>query len=141
MQVYLMTAISFERYYILYKTININTMNYKMGIRYVIGSILLSFFWSTTPLLGWSHYSLEDGRISCTVEYKDRSNNVFSYNVSMFLFVFLIPFSLIILTNIKSFLIVIWFFLFIFGNLSILIIFFRLGRNVWCLSTLSRESF
>lgn len=101
-----MSAISFERYYILYKTINVKRMKSKIAVRSIIISILLSLFWSTAPLLGWSHYTLEDGLVSCSVEYKDTSLNVFSYNVCMFIFVFIIPFGMIVVTNLRAFYIV-----------------------------------
>jgi hypothetical protein len=67
---------------------------------------LLSLFWASMPLLGWSNYTLEDNKIACCVDYKTRNLNVISYNVCMFVFVFGIPFSLIIISNIKSLLMV-----------------------------------
>ena len=59
------------------------------------------------PILGWSYYSLESGLVSCSVEYNEKSLNVISYNIGMFIFVFILPFGITTYTNIKSFLIVI----------------------------------
>jgi hypothetical protein len=98
-QIYLMTAISIERHYIIenqLKKIKKNTM-----INVIILCLLFSLFWSIAPLLGWSHYSLEDSNTGCCVEYKSRTINVISYNIAMFIFVFIIPFGFILESNIK----------------------------------------
>jgi hypothetical protein len=58
------------------------------------------------PIFGWSFYSLEDGLVSCSVEYNEKSINVISYNVGMFIFTFFVPFTIIIVANVKSLLIV-----------------------------------
>ena len=73
----------------------------------------MSLFWSAVPIFGWSYYSLEDGIVSCSVEYNEKSLNVISYNIGMFIFVFILPFGITIYTNIKSILIVKLFFSFI----------------------------
>ena len=76
---------------------------------------LLGLFWSTLPLVGWSHYSLEGALTSCSVEWNGRTcksschklvllikpiyhanmifinyqiDSVISYNMAMALFVF-----------------------------------------------------
>ena len=94
-----MMFISIKRFYLIQNSTKINEKNL---IKAIIACILLGLFWSTMPLLGWSYYSLEDGFTGCCVEYKKRSFKVVSYNVSMFIFVFIIPFSIIVLTNLKS---------------------------------------
>jgi len=33
------------------------------------------------PMFGWSYYSLEDGLVSCSVEYNEKSINLISYNL------------------------------------------------------------
>lgn len=107
MQVYLMSAISLARYVILKNPRGKKTIAKKHMVLIVFLSIFLSAFWSTTPLFGWSYYSLEESLVTCSVEWKERSINVISYNIGMFVFVFLIPFAIIIFTNIKSLQIVI----------------------------------
>jgi len=95
-----MSAISYIRYKILKDQI---IENNKINIKPVVTlSIILSLFWSTAPLFGWSYYSLEDSLVSCGVEYNEKSMNVISYNVGMFTFVFIVPFTLIIYYNFKS---------------------------------------
>ena len=105
--VFLMAFISVERYYILKYPTRLKCLNKRKVTMYIVVSITLGFFWSSAPLLGWSHYSLEDSFTSCSVEWKERSLNVTSYNVLIFIFVFVVPFGLIISANIKSILIVI----------------------------------
>lgn len=96
-----------------YKTLKHQiTENNKINIKPVVSlSFILSLFWSTLPLLDWSYYSLEDSFVACSVEYNEKSINVITYNVGMFTFVFVVPFTLIIYYNIKSLLDVIYFFL------------------------------
>lgn len=106
---YLMTFVSFQRYYILLRPLCIRKDKNKKMIKIVIICCLLGLFWSAAPLFGWSHYSLEPGYISCSIEWKDNNLNVFSYNVSVFLFLFILPFGIIIITNLKAILIVIKF--------------------------------
>ena len=79
------------------------TENNKINIKPVVSlSFISSLFWSTLPLLDWSYYSLEDSFVACSVEYNEKSLNVITYNVGMFTFVFVVPFTLIIYYNIKS---------------------------------------
>ena len=116
-----MLLISFDRYYTMknpYRSFS------KLKLMAAIGScFLLSLFFATMPLFGvWSNYTLEDGNIGCCVNYKSRTFNVISYNVCMFVFVFAIPFTLIIVTNIKSLLAV---YVVLYSKSECIIIFFK----------------
>ena len=104
-----MTFISFQRYYILLRPLCIRKDKNKKMIKIVIICCFLGLFWSAAPLFGWSHYSIEPGYISCSIEWKVYNFNVLSYNISIFLFLFIFPFGLIIITNVKAILIVIIF--------------------------------
>ena len=53
------------------------------------------------PLLGWSYYSMEGALTSCSVEWADRSINVVSYNMFIFVVSYLIPLIIIATTNIS----------------------------------------
>ena len=106
MQVFLMSAISYIRFDILNKQKNEKTISRKTVLVASLISFLMSFFWSTAPIFGWSYYSLEDGLVSCSVEYNDKSINVITYNIGMFVFVYIIPLFIIIVTNMKSLIIV-----------------------------------
>ncbi len=74
-------------------------MTYKVSFFIIAICILLGVFWASLPLFGWSHYSLESGLTSCSVEWAERSFNVYSYNVTIFIFVFVIPVFIIVFCN------------------------------------------
>ena len=86
-----------------YKTINkdferkIN--NYKKSIFLIIISIFIGLFWALGPLFGWSEYSLEGAMITCSVEWNKRTTPIMSYNISILIFVFFLPISVLIYTN------------------------------------------
>ena len=103
MHTFLMTAISFERYYSIHHRKEASKMTFKLMIKLVVACLLISLFWSTMPLLGWSNYMLEDGGTGCCIEIREKSLNVQSYNIAMFMFVFMIPFGFIIVSNVCLF--------------------------------------
>jgi r-opsin len=116
-QIYLMAAISFERYIIISNPYVVKCMSYKMSWLIICICCLLGVVWAGAPLIGWSYYSLEGALISCSVEWKERTANIISYNVTIFLFSFVIPLFIIAFTNIKILCIVSLFF--ILANLKI----------------------
>ncbi|RNA28085.1 melanopsin [Brachionus plicatilis] len=104
--VYLLTAISFERFYIIYKPLSIKTLNYKFSIIIIIICVLVGIVWALFPVFGWSHYSLEGSLTSCSVEWNERSVNVVSYNITIFTFVYVLPLCALIFSNIKLIIII-----------------------------------
>lgn len=103
---HLMAAISFERFYIMYKPLNIRKINFRTSFISVFICCAFGLFWSLMPLVGWSYYTFEDGLISCAVEFKGSSLNVRSFIIAIFIFVYLIPFGFIMGTNILLFIII-----------------------------------
>lgn len=99
--IYLMAAISFERFYIIYKPMSIRNVNSRTNLLVILACSVNGLMWASFPLLGWSHYSLEGAYTSCAVEWKERSLNVSSYNIAIFFLVFLIPLFLIVTSNTK----------------------------------------
>ena len=57
-------------------------------------------------MVGWSYYSMEGALTSCSVDWADRSLNVVSYNIFIFIISYFIPVTIIIYTNTKLLLIV-----------------------------------
>lgn len=96
---HLMAAISFERFYIMYKPLNIRKITFKTAYLSITLCCLFGLFWCIMPLIGWSYYTFEDGLISCAVEFKGNSFNVRSFIVAIFIFVYLIPFGFIVGSN------------------------------------------
>lgn len=72
----------------------------------IILCTLFGLLWSILPIFGWSHYSIEGAYTSCSVEWNERSLNVISYNITIFIFVFIIPLAAIVLSNLKVYLLV-----------------------------------
>ncbi len=83
------------------KIVDYRSIKYKSCIMTILACAILSLIWTTLPLVGWSYYSLEGVKISCSIEMKDNSMMVFSYNVTAFVFIFAIPAIIISFTNVK----------------------------------------
>lgn len=99
-----------DRFIIIYRPQSIQKITYlRVGLGIKL-SISYGIFWSMAPLFGWSHYSLESNDLFCSVEWKERTLNVLSYNVCMFVFVFFIPLVIIGVMSTKTLKIVIIFF-------------------------------
>lgn len=90
-----------HRFYIIYRPMSIRIVSTKLKVLTIIGCLVMGLFWASMPLIGWSHYSLEGAETSCSVEWKERSLNVISYNVTIFAVVYLVPLICILVTNIK----------------------------------------
>lgn len=105
-QMYLMAAISFERFVIIYRPLSIKGINREKTFIVIAICTFIGLVWSLAPFLGWSYYSLEGALTSCSVEWSERSFNVISYNISIFAFSFLIPMGIIFFTNTRLIVIV-----------------------------------
>lgn len=90
-----------NRYHILKNPFGVSKVKLQTTYLSILICVLLALLWSVLPLFGWSYYSLEGALTSCSVEWKDRSINVISYNVTVFLFVYFIPLLAIIRINFK----------------------------------------
>ena len=101
MGIYISMCVSLERFYIIHEPMRIRKMS-NMNLWLMISfSALFSLLWCVFPLLGWSKYAPEGAGTSCSVEWMDRSWNVISYNVAMFIFVFFLPLGVIVFTHVK----------------------------------------
>ncbi len=122
--VYLLVAISIERYLIFKSSMNKPHISSKYSVIILFVCTFLGLLWPIFPLFGWSYYSLETSYMvinsefyyifyyeivkifiiiikTCSVEYQDKSFSVVTYNIAMFAFVYFIPLIIIILSNIK----------------------------------------
>ena len=69
-----------------------------MPIKLIITLCLtLGVIWASLPLLGWSNYKLEAFGLSCSMERNEKS-----FNLTILVFVFLIPLVCIVLTTLMS---------------------------------------
>jgi hypothetical protein len=96
----------FDRFFVVYNPYSENVFSLKITIISLIICATLSLLWCVLPYLGWSYYSLEGAKISCSVEWETRTLNVVSYNITIFSFVFLVPLIIIVITNTKILLMV-----------------------------------
>ena len=101
-----MTSISYIRYITLKTPFNNNISSCRLIVKVILLSSILSLFWTVVPLLGWSYYTLEDNFVSCTIKSNDGTFNVISYNITILIFVFILPLIIIIITNMKSLILV-----------------------------------
>lgn len=65
----------------------------------IIATFVCFFFsliWSSSPLFGWSYYSLEGVGTSCSIELNEKSLSVISYNMTILITVFFIPLIVIV---------------------------------------------
>ncbi|KAL8591907.1 hypothetical protein ACOMHN_039960 [Nucella lapillus] len=49
---------------------------------------IYSFFWAVPPFVGWGHFALDGGQISCCFDYLTRSASDVSYIIAIFVFCF-----------------------------------------------------
>ena len=122
-QIYLMAAISYERFIIIYKPFTIKMIDFKGTYIGIAFCSLMGLIWAGAPLFGWSYYSLEGALTSCSVEWYERTPNVISYNMAIFITTFVVPVAVILTTNLRL-LFIVNLCLFIFG------IFFKLDYTI-----------
>ena len=96
-----MVMISLDKFFLVYRPMIARSIKMRTRIGVCAGCALCALVWSTLPLLGWSHYSLDVARTSCALEWMEQSASVISFNTTIFVFVFLVPISLIVVFNAK----------------------------------------
>jgi hypothetical protein len=109
MQVYLVSAITIVWFDVLNRQLNVKSISNRVIMISTAISLVLSLFWSLVPLFGWSFYSFEENRVSCSVQrvdYKEKGINVITYNAFALVIVYIVPFAVIIFLSLKSILII-----------------------------------
>ena len=101
--IYLMTAISFQRFYIIYRPFNQSQVSFRTNIIIVFACLLKGLVWSLFPAIGLSsiHYTLEGSYTSCGIEWREQSFNLNLFKIAIFTGVYLIPLVLIVFTSVK----------------------------------------
>jgi hypothetical protein len=95
--------IGYTRYKAVSDPLSANTNTERKMLSAIGLSLGCGAFWSITPLLGWSHYSLEGALISCSVEWNEKTPSVLSYNIAITIFVYLLPLCTFFFTSAKVF--------------------------------------
>ncbi|CAF0783744.1 unnamed protein product [Rotaria sp. Silwood1] len=96
---YLLTALSLNRYWKIVIPTKEQYVTYRTAYISVILSVLGGLFWALPPVFGWNNYRLEGARTTCSICWQDRSINVLSYNVFMFIFAYIIPLIIMVYCN------------------------------------------
>ena len=96
---------AYERYFTLCKLYDNGEAQFSRKKALVLSSLLwcYSFFWSVTPVLGWSSYVQEGVGTSCSVNWRSREASDFSYAICLMLACFALPVSVIALCYFKSY--------------------------------------
>ena len=80
---------------------SLKRLNFRQCLISIIICFLFGFICAAPPLFGWSYFSMEGALTSCSVEWAERSTNVISYNIFIFIVSFFGPLVIISYTNIK----------------------------------------
>ncbi|XP_060080415.1 visual pigment-like receptor peropsin [Ylistrum balloti] len=88
---YLLCAISIDRYIVIAMPLNNALITKCRAICSVLACYGLGFFWATLPLLGWNSYQLEGLMTSCSVLWDTKKPADYSYNVVIFFTCFMLP--------------------------------------------------
>ena len=96
-----MVVIAVDKLFAVYKPLLARSFTVYNRLHIVLACGMFALFWALMPLVGWSHYSMEASRTTCSVEWAERSVSVTSYNMAIFFFVFLLPVSVIVVVNFK----------------------------------------
>jgi hypothetical protein len=99
--VYMLVAISFQRYYIIRRPLNIRKITKKTTLIVIGICCALGLTWSLLPLIGWGRFVLEGALTSCGPDFHSKTFNNLSFNITLFLTVFVIPFGAIAVTSFK----------------------------------------
>ncbi len=89
------------RYYAIYKLLTVFENRLRINLTIIALCTFKGLFWASLPLFGWSYYSLEGALTSCSVEWTERSANVISFNITIFVVVYFVPVLGISFTSIK----------------------------------------
>lgn len=89
-QLYLLTAISVDRYIVITKPLQSAMITKRVAVLSCVGCFVGGLFWSIFPLVGWSNYGLEAPGVFCGL---DIENMQFSFSLAIFCSCFLFPFT------------------------------------------------
>ena len=95
----------YYRYRAISKSFDSCSITNKETIVTIIFSTLVALFWTLIVLFLWPIFPIESSVFSCTVDMVNKKT-LFSFKVSIIIFVFIIPVSLLIFSNVKILLLV-----------------------------------
>ncbi|XP_076469691.1 pinopsin-like [Babylonia areolata] len=93
---YLLCAISVDRYVVIAKPLLGAKINHKVAFVAILACWLGGFLWAFLPLVGWNEYVLEGAGISCSVVWESTNASYTSYIITIFFTCLVIPLGFII---------------------------------------------
>ncbi|KAH9492431.1 hypothetical protein Btru_051090 [Bulinus truncatus] len=90
--IYLLAAISVDRYVIIVKPVSSLVITQKTAMLAIAICFFFGFFWSLMPLVGWNEYSHEGIGVACSVTWDRPDLRYNSFIIALFLACFLTPF-------------------------------------------------
>ena len=94
--IHLLVAIAIERYISIVHPLRKLTTSSRKTYLFLTTSTTLPLLWALAPLLGWNYYRLEDHLVSVTMNWIAGSPAETAYIISMFIFCFIIPLTIIV---------------------------------------------
>ncbi|XP_070540316.1 rhodopsin, GQ-coupled-like isoform X2 [Ptychodera flava] len=92
MSIYTMTAIAYDRYYVICKPMKATrTVTSKRSMKFIAGVWFYALLWSALPFAGVGAYILEGYATSCTFDYIDQSLINVAFVTAMYTAGFLVP--------------------------------------------------
>lgn len=88
---YLLCAISMDRYIVIAKPLLSPNITPRVAGAAIALCWLGGFLWAGLPLVGWNEYTLEGARISCSVVWETTNLNYSSYIWAIFFFCLVLP--------------------------------------------------
>ncbi|XP_070193485.1 parapinopsin-like, partial [Littorina saxatilis] len=94
--VYLLTAISLDRYIVIARPLIGHLITHKMACVSIALCWLGGFLWAAAPLFGWNEFRLEGAGVSCSVVWESTNPTYTSYIFVIFTFCLVIPLALMV---------------------------------------------
>ncbi|CAF1239556.1 unnamed protein product [Adineta steineri] len=88
---YILCLLSMDRYFVVTRSFTATTITIKQTYTSILCAYIFALFWTLMPIIGWSSYDFEGTGASCSIKWEERSFNVLSYNMTILIFVYLIP--------------------------------------------------
>ncbi|XP_070193483.1 pinopsin-like [Littorina saxatilis] len=88
---YLLCAISVDRYVVIAKPLLGAKINHMVAGLSIAACWIGGFMWAAFPLFGWNEYVLEGAGVSCSVVWETSNSNYTSYIFVIFVFCLVIP--------------------------------------------------
>ncbi|XP_071145218.1 opsin-VA-like [Mytilus edulis] len=90
---YILTAISVNRYIVIVikRTLSQKKVKYMQSILALVFCYIFGLFWSGIPFSGWTRYEYEAIGTTCSVAFNSADYLILSYNISIFIFCYLLP--------------------------------------------------